>query len=94
MAEEGAHVIVTDLDEAAARGTTDEIKAGGGSAELRDTGRLSVRGERTRVSLREAHARRADADEIGRLVGHLVRGGDALLNGAIITADAGYPAHR
>jgi NAD(P)-dependent dehydrogenase (short-subunit alcohol dehydrogenase family) len=62
--------------------------------ELRDSGRLSERSERTRARTREAHVRRADADEIGQLVGHLVRGGDALLNGAIITADSGYSAHR
>jgi NAD(P)-dependent dehydrogenase (short-subunit alcohol dehydrogenase family) len=62
--------------------------------ELRESGRLSERSERTRLRTRGAHVRRADPDEIGELVGHLVRGGDALLNGAIITADSGYSAHR
>jgi NAD(P)-dependent dehydrogenase (short-subunit alcohol dehydrogenase family) len=33
MAEEGAHVIVTDLDEPSAKATADEIKAAGGSAQ-------------------------------------------------------------
>jgi NAD(P)-dependent dehydrogenase (short-subunit alcohol dehydrogenase family) len=33
MADEGAHVVVTDLDEPSAKATADEIKAAGGSAE-------------------------------------------------------------
>lgn len=62
--------------------------------ELRESGQISERNERTRLRTRAAHVRRADPEEIGHLVGYLVRGGDALLNGAILTADSGYSAHR
>jgi NAD(P)-dependent dehydrogenase (short-subunit alcohol dehydrogenase family) len=61
---------------------------------LRESGQLSERSERTRSRTRPAHLRRADPEEIGHLVGYLVGGGDALLNGAILTADSGYSAHR
>jgi hypothetical protein len=44
--------------------------------------------------IRGAFLRRADADEVGQLVAHLVRGGDAVLNGAVITADSGFSAYR
>jgi NAD(P)-dependent dehydrogenase (short-subunit alcohol dehydrogenase family) len=61
---------------------------------LRETGELSERSVRTRERTKGAHLRRADPDELAQLLLHLVRGGDALLNGAILTADSGYAAHR
>jgi NAD(P)-dependent dehydrogenase (short-subunit alcohol dehydrogenase family) len=61
---------------------------------MREAGELSERNEGTRLRTREAFLRRADPDEIGLLVAHLARGGDAVLNGAILTADSGYCAHR
>jgi NAD(P)-dependent dehydrogenase (short-subunit alcohol dehydrogenase family) len=41
-----------------------------------------------------ASPRRADGDELGELVAHLVRSGGALLNGAVLTADSGFSAYR
>jgi NAD(P)-dependent dehydrogenase (short-subunit alcohol dehydrogenase family) len=69
-----------------------------GSAKARqsliDAGRISERAKRTRTRVHAAFPRRAEADEIGRLVAHLVRGDGLVLNGAILTADSGYAAHR
>jgi NAD(P)-dependent dehydrogenase (short-subunit alcohol dehydrogenase family) len=62
--------------------------------EMGEAGELSERSERTRERTKGAYLRSADPDEVARLLVHLVRGGDALLNGAIITADSGYAAHR
>jgi NAD(P)-dependent dehydrogenase (short-subunit alcohol dehydrogenase family) len=61
---------------------------------LREAGELSARNEATRARTRGAHLRRAEPYELGELVVHLVRGGDALLNGALLTADSGYSAFR
>jgi NAD(P)-dependent dehydrogenase (short-subunit alcohol dehydrogenase family) len=61
---------------------------------LRAAAQISERGERTVDRIRGAFLRRADADEVGQLVAHLVRGGDAVLNGAVITADSGFSAYR
>jgi NAD(P)-dependent dehydrogenase (short-subunit alcohol dehydrogenase family) len=61
---------------------------------MRDAGELSERSERTRERTRTAHVRRADPNELALLLVHLVRGGDALLDGAVLTADSGYSAHR
>jgi NAD(P)-dependent dehydrogenase (short-subunit alcohol dehydrogenase family) len=61
---------------------------------MREAGELSERSERTRERTRSAYVRRADPDELAVLLVHLVRGGDALLDGAVLTADSGYSAHR
>jgi NAD(P)-dependent dehydrogenase (short-subunit alcohol dehydrogenase family) len=63
-------------------------------AHLCAAGQTSERGEQTVERIRKAYLRRADAGELGELVAHLVRGGDALLNGAVLTADSGYSAYR
>jgi NAD(P)-dependent dehydrogenase (short-subunit alcohol dehydrogenase family) len=54
----------------------------------------SERGNQTVDRIRGAYLRRADPDEVGQLVAQLVRGGDALLNGAVLTADSGFSAYR
>jgi NAD(P)-dependent dehydrogenase (short-subunit alcohol dehydrogenase family) len=54
----------------------------------------SPRGEQSIGRIRDASPRRADPDELGELVAHLVRGGGALLNGAVLTADSGFSAYR
>jgi NAD(P)-dependent dehydrogenase (short-subunit alcohol dehydrogenase family) len=61
---------------------------------MRKNGELSERSEATRARTRGAHVRRADPDEIGALFAHLLRGGDALLNGGVLKADSGYSAYR
>jgi len=61
---------------------------------MREAGELSQRSEVTRARTRGAYVRKADPDELGELLAHLVRGGDALLNGAVLTADSGYSAYR
>jgi NAD(P)-dependent dehydrogenase (short-subunit alcohol dehydrogenase family) len=69
-----------------------------GSAEARqsliDAGHIGERAKRTRTRVQAAFPRRAEAEEIAQLVAHLARGGDRVLNGAILTADSGYAAHR
>jgi NAD(P)-dependent dehydrogenase (short-subunit alcohol dehydrogenase family) len=61
---------------------------------MRERGELSERSEATRARTRGAHVRSADPNEIGALFGHLLRGGDLVLNGAVLTADSGYSAYR
>jgi NAD(P)-dependent dehydrogenase (short-subunit alcohol dehydrogenase family) len=65
-----------------------------GMVRLRAAAQISERGEQMVDRIRGAFLRRADADEVGQLVAHLVRGGDAVLNGAVITADSGFSAYR